>query len=80
MTESLSLFSALLVCVSIVAGVPRSLPMIDRRNAFSVILSGLDSFMAEAVVTKLKVLAEAGRTIVATIHQPSSHVSETETL
>lgn len=31
--------------------------------------------MAEAVVTKLRVLAESGRTIVATIHQPSSHVS-----
>ncbi|CAM9150806.1 unnamed protein product [Ectocarpus sp. 6 AP-2014] len=36
--------------------------------------SGLDSFMAEAVVTKLRALAESGRTIVATIHQPSSHV------
>ncbi|CAN0339824.1 unnamed protein product [Hapterophycus canaliculatus] len=30
--------------------------------------------MAEAVVTKLKALADAGRTIVATIHQPSSQV------
>lgn len=35
---------------------------------------GLDSFMAEAVVMKLRVLAESGRTIVATIHQPSSQV------
>ncbi|CAN0098628.1 unnamed protein product, partial [Discosporangium mesarthrocarpum] len=37
--------------------------------------SGLDSFMAEAVVAKLKALAESGRTVVATIHQPSSQVS-----
>lgn len=35
---------------------------------------GLDSFMAEAVVMKLRVLAESGRTVVATIHQPSSQV------
>lgn len=38
------------------------------------VLTGLDSFMAEAVVTKLGLLAAAGRTIVATIHQPSSQV------
>lgn len=41
-------------------------------------IPGLDSFMAEAVVTKLKALADTGRTIVATIHQPSSHVRERE--
>ena len=36
--------------------------------------SGLDSFMAESVVQQLQDLARTGRTIVATIHQPSSDV------
>uniref|UniRef100_A0A1B6ICC2 Protein white n=1 Tax=Homalodisca liturata TaxID=320908 RepID=A0A1B6ICC2_9HEMI len=36
--------------------------------------SGLDSFMAQNVVTVLKSLAEKGKTIVCTIHQPSSEV------
>ena len=36
--------------------------------------SGLDSFMAEAVVTKLQQLAKEGRTVLATVHQPSSYM------
>ncbi|KDO28696.1 hypothetical protein SPRG_06550 [Saprolegnia parasitica CBS 223.65] len=36
--------------------------------------SGLDSFMAESVVAQLRALARAGRTVVATIHQPSAEV------
>lgn len=36
--------------------------------------SGLDSFMAQNVVTVLKSLAEKGKTIICTIHQPSSEV------
>ena len=36
--------------------------------------SGLDSFMAQNVVTVLKSLANKGKTIVCTIHQPSSEV------
>lgn len=36
--------------------------------------SGLDSYMAESVVRMLKQLALNGRSIVATIHQPSSEV------
>lgn len=36
--------------------------------------SGLDSFMAMQVVTLLRELADAGRTVVCTIHQPSSSV------
>jgi ABC-type multidrug transport system ATPase subunit/ABC-type multidrug transport system permease subunit len=36
--------------------------------------SGLDSFMAEAVVAKLGRLARLGHTVLATIHQPSSYV------
>lgn len=36
--------------------------------------SGLDAYMAEAVVMSLRQLAAAGRTVVATIHQPSSEV------
>ncbi|EQC33988.1 hypothetical protein SDRG_08667 [Saprolegnia diclina VS20] len=36
--------------------------------------SGLDSFMAESVVAQLQALARAGRTVVATIHQPSAEV------
>lgn len=34
--------------------------------------SGLDSFMAETVVLQLQQLARGGRTVIATIHQPSS--------
>ncbi|WAQ93839.1 WHITE-like protein [Mya arenaria] len=36
--------------------------------------SGLDSFMAEKIVQTLKVMADKGKTIVCTIHQPSSEV------
>ncbi|XP_014681141.1 PREDICTED: protein white-like isoform X1 [Priapulus caudatus] len=36
--------------------------------------SGLDSFMAQNVVTVLKSLANRGKTILCTIHQPSSEV------
>lgn len=36
--------------------------------------SGLDSFMALNVVQVLKRLAQTGKTIICTIHQPSSEV------
>ncbi|OQR96646.1 ATP-binding Cassette (ABC) Superfamily [Thraustotheca clavata] len=36
--------------------------------------SGLDSFMAESVVHELQKLANEGRTVIATIHQPSSQI------
>lgn len=36
--------------------------------------SGLDSFMAENVVNNLKRLSSEGRTVICTIHQPSSQV------
>lgn len=36
--------------------------------------SGLDSFMAQQVVAVLKEMAKKGKTIVCTIHQPSSQV------
>eukprot|EP01138_Halocafeteria_seosinensis_P009897 gb/GECG01010109.1/.p1 GENE.gb/GECG01010109.1/~~gb/GECG01010109.1/.p1 ORF type:complete len:691 (+),score=85.30 gb/GECG01010109.1/:1-2073(+) len=36
--------------------------------------SGLDSYMAESIIKMLKNLAHAGRTVVTTIHQPSSEV------
>lgn len=36
--------------------------------------SGLDAFMAESLVRKIKALAKQGRTIICTIHQPSSEV------
>ncbi|CAI5705214.1 hypothetical protein KXD40_008721 [Peronospora effusa] len=36
--------------------------------------SGLDSFMAETVVMQLQRIARGGRTVIATIHQPSSEV------
>ena len=36
--------------------------------------TGLDSFMAQNVVTVLKEMSSQGRTIVCTIHQPSSEV------
>ena len=36
--------------------------------------SGLDSFMAENIVQNLKKLANKGKTIICTIHQPSSQV------
>lgn len=36
--------------------------------------SGLDSFMAQTVVLQLQQLARDGRTVVATIHQPSSEL------
>jgi ABC-type multidrug transport system ATPase subunit len=36
--------------------------------------SGLDSFMAEAIIYCLKNLAKQGKTIICTIHQPSSDV------
>uniref|UniRef100_K3X5A5 ABC transporter domain-containing protein n=1 Tax=Globisporangium ultimum (strain ATCC 200006 / CBS 805.95 / DAOM BR144) TaxID=431595 RepID=K3X5A5_GLOUD len=36
--------------------------------------SGLDSFMAETVVSQLQQIARDGRTVIATIHQPSSEL------
>lgn len=36
--------------------------------------SGLDSFMAETVIKQLQQIARDGRTVLATIHQPSSEV------
>jgi ABC-type multidrug transport system ATPase subunit len=36
--------------------------------------SGLDSFMAQNVVSVLKSMAMKGKTVVCTIHQPSSEV------
>ena len=36
--------------------------------------SGLDSFMAETVILMMRDLARAGRTVIATIHQPSSEL------
>ncbi|EQC42060.1 hypothetical protein SDRG_00903 [Saprolegnia diclina VS20] len=36
--------------------------------------SGLDSFMAESVILQLQKLAQEGRTVLATIHQPSSEI------
>jgi ABC-type multidrug transport system ATPase subunit len=36
--------------------------------------SGLDSFLAQSVVEAMEVLAKSGRTVLATIHQPSSEV------
>lgn len=36
--------------------------------------SGLDSFMAQNVVSVLKSMALKGKTVVVTIHQPSSEV------
>lgn len=38
--------------------------------------SGLDSFMAETVVLQMRELARRGRTVIATIHQPSSELFE----
>uniref|UniRef100_A0A0N4Z3Y7 ABC transporter domain-containing protein n=1 Tax=Parastrongyloides trichosuri TaxID=131310 RepID=A0A0N4Z3Y7_PARTI len=36
--------------------------------------TGLDSFMAESVIQTLKKLTENGRTVICTIHQPSSQI------
>ena len=38
--------------------------------------SGLDSFMAMSIVESMKNLAKQGRTIIFTIHQPSSELFE----
>ena len=38
--------------------------------------SGLDSFMATSVVEMLRSLASQGRTVICTIHQPSSQIVE----
>lgn len=38
--------------------------------------SGLDSFMAMSIVESMKRLAKQGKTIICTIHQPSSEVFE----
>ncbi len=36
--------------------------------------SGLDSFMAMSIIDCMKKLAENGKTIICTIHQPSSEI------
>ena len=36
--------------------------------------SGLDSFMAQAIIECLKNLTRQGKTVICTIHQPSSNV------
>ena len=36
--------------------------------------SGLDSFMAVAIIDCLKSLAKQGKTVICTIHQPSSDI------
>ena len=36
--------------------------------------SGLDAFMAESIVKLIRKLAQANRTILCTIHQPTSEV------
>ncbi|CAG2172693.1 unnamed protein product [Oppiella nova] len=38
--------------------------------------TGLDSFMAKSIVQVLKTMASEGRTVICTIHQPSSQVFE----
>jgi len=38
--------------------------------------SGLDSYMAQNILVTLKGMAAKGRTIICTIHQPSSEVFE----
>ena len=38
--------------------------------------SGLDSFMAMTIVDSMKELASRGKTIICTIHQPSSEIFE----
>ena len=38
--------------------------------------SGLDSFLALTVVESMKNIAEQGKTIICTIHQPSSEIFE----
>ena len=38
--------------------------------------SGLDSFMAQAIIECLVTLAQQGKTIICTIHQPSSEIYE----
>ncbi len=38
--------------------------------------SGLDSFMAMSIVESMKELASKGKTIICTIHQPSSEIFE----
>lgn len=38
--------------------------------------TGLDSFMAASVVKVLRGLSDSGRTVIATIHQPSSGIFE----
>jgi ABC-type multidrug transport system ATPase subunit len=38
--------------------------------------SGLDSFMAVSIVESMKKLAKKGKTIICTIHQPSSELYE----
>ena len=38
--------------------------------------SGLDSFMAMSIVECMRALADQGKTIICTIHQPSSEIFE----
>ncbi|CAG2108227.1 unnamed protein product [Medioppia subpectinata] len=53
-----------------------SLSSYIQQHDFDEPTTGLDSFMAQNIVQTLKTMASEGRTILCTIHQPSSHIFE----